>query len=130
VESSKLILEKIKSIAGDKPVVFMGDLNGNRESEWYMHMATSGILKDSHGLAKLVYQPNGSFSSFIPSGNSPNCASSWVMFVIVIDCGELSKGSTQWSMLQHSSKSQLLSITRLNSSKPTCLALKMWCRPA
>ena len=68
VESSKLILEKIKSIAGDKPVVFMGDLNGNRESEWYMHMASSGILKDSHGLAKLVYQPNGSFSSFRADG--------------------------------------------------------------
>ena len=46
----------------------MGDLNGNRESEWYMHMASSGILKDSHGLAKLVYQPNGSFSSFRADG--------------------------------------------------------------
>jgi endonuclease/exonuclease/phosphatase family metal-dependent hydrolase len=68
VESSKLILEKIKSIAGDKPVVFMGDLNGNRESEWYRHIASSGILKDSHGLAKLVYQPNGSFSSFRADG--------------------------------------------------------------
>ena len=68
VESSKLILEKIKSIAGDKPVVFMGDLNGNRESEWYRHMASSGILKDSHGLARLVYQPNGSFSSFRADG--------------------------------------------------------------
>jgi len=49
VESSKLIIEKIKSIAGEKPVVFMGDLNGNRESEWYLHLASSSILKDSHG---------------------------------------------------------------------------------
>lgn len=68
VESSKLIMEKIKSIAGDQAVIFMGDLNGNRESEWYQHVASSGILKDSHGMAKLVHQPNGSFNSFRTDG--------------------------------------------------------------
>ena len=68
VESSKLIMEKIKSIAGDQPVIFMGDLNGNRESEWYLHVANSGLVKDSHGLAKLVHQPNGSFNSFRHDG--------------------------------------------------------------
>lgn len=36
-ESSKLILAKIKTIAGQSPALLTGDLNGSRESEWYQN---------------------------------------------------------------------------------------------
>jgi endonuclease/exonuclease/phosphatase family metal-dependent hydrolase len=64
IGSSKLILQKIRSIAADGPVVFMGDLNGNRESDWYKTLSGSGWLADSHFLAGTVYAPNGSFNAF------------------------------------------------------------------
>ena len=64
IGSSKLILQKIKAIAGDGPVVFMGDLNGNRESDWYKTLSASDWLADSHFQAGSVYAPNGSFNAF------------------------------------------------------------------
>lgn len=63
-ESSKLILQKIKDIAKDKPVIFMGDLNGGNKSEWYKRVAESGLLKDAYKLAKEPYTNNGSFNNF------------------------------------------------------------------
>jgi endonuclease/exonuclease/phosphatase family metal-dependent hydrolase len=63
-ESSKLVLSKIKQIAGDSPVVFMGDLNGGRDTNWYLLLANSGMLKDSYGLVEKPYQLNGSFNGF------------------------------------------------------------------
>lgn len=64
VESSKLILEKVQSIAGAAPVIFMGDLNGGRESDWYLRLAKSEMMRDAYTLASLRYQPNGSFNGF------------------------------------------------------------------
>jgi len=64
VESSKLVVEKMKQLAGDAPALFMGDLNGGWESEWYLRLDRSGALRDSRHTAKLVYQPNGSFNGF------------------------------------------------------------------
>lgn len=64
VESSRLVAEKIREIAGKVPTIFMGDLNGGWDSEWYRHIEASGILKDSRHSASLVYQPNGSFNGF------------------------------------------------------------------
>jgi endonuclease/exonuclease/phosphatase family metal-dependent hydrolase len=63
-ESSKLILQKIMSIAGKNPVVFMGDLNGGNNSEWYKSIANSGILKDTYKEAPHPYVNNGSFNGF------------------------------------------------------------------
>src|SRR6185312_14079078 len=51
-ESSKLILKEIKQIAGNNPVIFMGDLNGGNDSEWYKTIANSVILKDTYKEAK------------------------------------------------------------------------------
>jgi endonuclease/exonuclease/phosphatase family metal-dependent hydrolase len=42
-ESAKLIIQKIKEIAGSQPVIFTGDLNGGRDSEWYQTIANSGF---------------------------------------------------------------------------------------
>lgn len=63
-ESSKLILQKIESIAGDDPVILMGDLNGDHESEWYKTLADSKILKDTYGQVEVPYVNNGSFNGF------------------------------------------------------------------
>jgi endonuclease/exonuclease/phosphatase family metal-dependent hydrolase len=64
VESSKLVVEKMKQLAGDAPALFMGDLNGGWDSEWYLRLDRSGALRDSRHIAKLVYKPNGSFNGF------------------------------------------------------------------
>ena len=68
VESSKLVLEKIKAIAGNTPTMFTGDLNGDRESNWYLHLKNSSLLKDAYLQASVVYAPNGSFNSFKTTG--------------------------------------------------------------
>ncbi len=64
IESSKLVLEKIKAIAGKSPAIFMGDLNGNRESEWYRTLSGSLWLTDTYTQVALPYEPNGSFNGF------------------------------------------------------------------
>jgi endonuclease/exonuclease/phosphatase family metal-dependent hydrolase len=64
IESSKLIQRKIKEIAGNEPAIFVGDLNGGRESEWYQTLASTDWLKDTYGRAEVKYANNGSFNSF------------------------------------------------------------------
>lgn len=63
-ESSKLILNRIKSIAGKSPVIFTGDFNGSTSSEWYQTIANSGMLKDTYDEVKYPYANNGSFNAF------------------------------------------------------------------
>lgn len=63
-ESSKLILAKIKDIAGDDPVILMGDLNGDHKSEWYKTLADSPTLVDTYTQADDTYAVNGSFNGF------------------------------------------------------------------
>jgi endonuclease/exonuclease/phosphatase family metal-dependent hydrolase len=43
-ESSKLILKEIRRIAGSRPIIFTGDLNGDNDTEWYKAIASSGFL--------------------------------------------------------------------------------------
>ena len=64
VESSKLIVRKMKEIAGNEPAVFTGDLNGGQDSEWYLTLAKSGYLKDTYGQVKYPYVNNPSFNEF------------------------------------------------------------------
>lgn len=63
-ESSKLILQKIKDIAGNSPTIFTGDLNGSHKADWYQALATSGTLKDSYNEVKNPYLNNASFNGF------------------------------------------------------------------
>jgi endonuclease/exonuclease/phosphatase family metal-dependent hydrolase len=63
-ESSKLILQKIKDIAGDGPVLFTGDFNGSHNSEWYKTIANSGRLKDTYTEVKYPYANNASHNGF------------------------------------------------------------------
>ncbi len=63
-ESSKLILQRIKSIANNEPVIFTGDFNGSHDSEWYQTIANSAVLKDTYNQVKYPYANNGSFNAF------------------------------------------------------------------
>ncbi len=63
-ESSKLILEKIKDIAGKEPAIFTGDLNGSHSTEWYLSIENSGILKDTYKEVEHPYANNASFNGF------------------------------------------------------------------
>jgi endonuclease/exonuclease/phosphatase family metal-dependent hydrolase len=70
-ESSKLMLQKIKEIAGDKPALLTGDLNGSRDSEWYKTLANSGLLGDLYGKVKYPYANNSSANGFrTPKGQA------------------------------------------------------------
>lgn len=64
VESAKLMLKKIAAIAGRSNAVLVGDLNGDRNSEWYRILENSTLLRDSYGDVKEPYANNGSFNAF------------------------------------------------------------------
>ncbi|MCF8274431.1 MAG: endonuclease/exonuclease/phosphatase family protein [Flavobacteriaceae bacterium] len=52
INSAKLVLKKIKEIAGDLPAMFMGDLNLNQHSDAYKVLNDSNLLEDSYNLAE------------------------------------------------------------------------------
>jgi endonuclease/exonuclease/phosphatase family metal-dependent hydrolase len=64
IESSKLILQRINAIAGSDPVIFVGDLNGDQQSEWYLNIETSDLLEDTYKQVPNPYANNGSFNGF------------------------------------------------------------------
>lgn len=62
-ESGKLMVSKIKEIAGNKPVICVGDLNSTPETEQVQNMLT--ILKDAREVSALPpYGPVGTTNSF------------------------------------------------------------------
>jgi len=69
-ESSKLILKEIRRIAGSRPIIFTGDLNGGNDTEWYKVITSSGFLKDTYEEAKNPYAISGSFNGFGPDVKS------------------------------------------------------------
>lgn len=63
-ESSKLILSKIKAIAGKDPAILTGDFNADRNSEPYQLLKNSALLHDSYHDVKYPYENNSSFNNF------------------------------------------------------------------
>lgn len=63
-ESAKLILQKIRQIAGGSHVIFMGDLNGNHESAWYLWIANKSSLLDAGKMTGNRYVHSGSFNGW------------------------------------------------------------------
>lgn len=63
-ESAKLILSKIKEMAGDSQVILTGDFNVDQKNESYTLLNTSGILKDSYEMSPIRYELNGTFNNF------------------------------------------------------------------
>lgn len=63
-ESAKLILAKVKAMAGSAPAILTGDFNIDQHDESYTILNKSGGLRDAFELAKVVYAPNGTFNGF------------------------------------------------------------------
>ncbi|MFI2742359.1 endonuclease/exonuclease/phosphatase family protein [Zhouia sp. PK063] len=63
-ESSKLILKKIKEIAGNTPTLLTGDFNVDQTSPSYKILNESSLLTDAFDIAKLKYGSDGSFNGF------------------------------------------------------------------
>lgn len=67
LESAKLLLDRVKKIAGDAPVILTGDFNGVITSEAISLIDNSGIVFDSRKLAgENVKGPATSFHGFNP----------------------------------------------------------------
>ena len=63
-QSSILVIQKIKEIAGEQPTFLTGDFNVDQHSEGYKVITTSGLLSDSYLSAPVVYASNGTFNGF------------------------------------------------------------------
>jgi len=62
-ESGKLMVKKIQEIAGNSPVICVGDFNSTPETEQIKTMQT--LLKDSHHVSVMPpYGPEGTFNGF------------------------------------------------------------------
>lgn len=64
LESSKLLIQKMKEMCSDDPVILTGDFNMDQMSEGYSYLVGSGILYDTYKIAKNVYAPTGTFNDF------------------------------------------------------------------
>jgi len=63
-ESGKLMVQKIKEIAGNTPVIFTGDLNSTPDTEQVQTIQT--LLNDSYRVSIMPpYGPAGTFNDFI-----------------------------------------------------------------
>ena len=68
-EGARLVVSKIREIAGKKPVVLTGDFNVDQTDEIYSIFTESGILKDSYAAAPVRFAENGTFNDGCPAGN-------------------------------------------------------------
>lgn len=63
-ESAKLILSKAKELANGLPIILTGDFNVDETNEAYFTLEKSGVVQDTYGLAKIVYEPNSTFNAW------------------------------------------------------------------
>ena len=71
-ESAKLILSKVKELAGNHTAILTGDFNVDQHSESYQVLEQSHIMKDAYGSAPLKYATNGTFNNFNPNSKTDN----------------------------------------------------------
>lgn len=64
LESARLILAKIREIAGDEPAILTGDFNVDQNSESYRGLVASGELADAFETAPIRYALNGTANAF------------------------------------------------------------------
>ena len=79
LESAKMLLSRIKSIAGSYPVFATGDFNCNPESEPIRLLLYEGLLKDSYVLTE--QQPYGSLGTF--NGHRDALPTSRIDYILV-----------------------------------------------
>jgi len=63
-ESAKLILAKVREMAGKTPVILVGDFNVDQNNESYVLLNTSGLLQDAYEMSPVCYVNNGTFNNF------------------------------------------------------------------
>lgn len=63
-QSSLLILDKIKQIAGSNAVIFMGDLNGTSNDSWCKIIQESGLVRDTHSDVDTPYDNGPSYNGW------------------------------------------------------------------
>ena len=63
-EAAKLVVERIREIAQDAPVIVTGDFNVDQTNEIYTIFTNSGLLKDSFDAARIRFAENGTFNAF------------------------------------------------------------------
>ena len=63
-ESAKLILKKVKELAGEDPAFLTGDFNVDQTNEIYGILNGSTLLRDSYETAAFRYALNGTFNHF------------------------------------------------------------------
>ncbi|MDR2626730.1 MAG: endonuclease/exonuclease/phosphatase family protein [Dysgonamonadaceae bacterium] len=64
--SAQLILDTIKAMTGNQPVILTGDFNIDQNNESYLLINQSKKLRDAYDLAKIRYATNGTFNGFNP----------------------------------------------------------------
>ena len=65
-EGAKLVVDRIRKLAGKRPVVLTGDFNVDQNDEIYAIFANSGLLNDSYTHAAIRFAENGTFNSYKP----------------------------------------------------------------
>ncbi len=70
LESARLILAKVRKIAGNQPVILTGDFNVDQTSESYRGLVASGELTDAFETASIRYALNGTANAFNPQGKT------------------------------------------------------------
>jgi len=69
-ESAKLILKKVKELAGNHTAILTGDFNVDQHSDSYLVLKNSHILQDSYDIAPFKYATNGTFNGFNPNSKT------------------------------------------------------------
>lgn len=68
-QSVELVKRKINELGvAGLPVFLSGDFNIDQNSALIKGIPESGVFKDAHDAALIVYQPNGTFNAFNPRG--------------------------------------------------------------
>ena len=68
MESTRLVMEKMKEFGSKLPAILVGDFNVDQHSEEYHSIVNSGIFNDAYQASSFHYAPNGTFNDFKPSG--------------------------------------------------------------
>nr|WP_134089248.1 endonuclease/exonuclease/phosphatase family protein [Olivibacter sp. XZL3] len=69
-ESAKLILSKVKELAGNHTAILTGDFNVDQHSDSYQVLQESSILQDAFEAAPFKYATNGTFNNFNPNSKT------------------------------------------------------------
>jgi len=71
-ESAKLIMNKMKQMTGNTPTILTGDFNANQNSEAYVTLNESGLLKDCFILSPVKLATDATFNGFKIGNNKSN----------------------------------------------------------